>query len=665
MLSLSAVTVVPAVADVGADDRVAVADARPAWAVASAARGHADSGTRLNARVYLAGRDPRGLNAFVASVSDPKSRAYRHFLTPAQYRARFGPTDAQTTAVRSWLESAGLTVTGSNQHYVSVRGSVAQAEKAFGTTIDDYPDATAKGAIHYAPAGRVTVPASISSAVLGVTGLDNGSHRTRPLVANDGAVRNSATQRDDTLPGPPSAVLRAGPCSAYYGQNPAKDKPPTYGRTGVWTNCGYTPQQFRSAYRLSNDLTGAGQTVAIVDAYASPTIESDISTFTKNHGVANLKPGQFTQSLPSAWNSVSECGGNSWYVEESIDVTAVHDIAPDAKIAYVAAASCNVEDEQEALSRIVDNKLATIVTNSWNRDEESHTSQAERDAFEQIFKQGAAEGIGFYFSSGDCGADDPNTGCPVYTDGPYTEFPPSDPYVTAVGGTSLAVGSDGRQLWQTGWNNVASNLTPDGTAWTPEPGTGYPSTYLSGAGGGTSVLYPQPSYQANVVPESLSKTLPNGKPLTSPMRVVPDVAADADNNTGILAGSTQHFPDGTDRYHETRWGGTSLAAPLFAGIQAVTQQVIGAPFGFANPAIYAQHGTAAFDDVTDTPGGPNLLLGVVRNDYTNPSDPNSPLITRAQTFGHNGLTHATTGYDNVTGLGSPGAKYFTAYGSRP
>ena len=661
VLAMSAVTLAPA----GADSRVAVADARPGWVAGSAVRGHADSGTQLNARVYLAGQDQRGLNAFVSSVSDPKSPEYGRFLTPAAFEERFGPTKAQTDAVRSWLTSAGLTVTGTNRHYVAVRGSVAQAEKAFGTTINSFQDRTAKGAIHYAPAGQVTVPARVSSAVLGVTGLDNGSHRTKPLVVGDGARSGDSrqAQADDTLPGPPSVILRAGPCSTYHGQNPAKDMPPTYGHTGAWTNCGYTPQQIRSAYGLPSTLTGKGQTVAIVDAYASPTIVSDVRTFTKNHGVADFKPGQFSQSLPSSWNSVADCGGNAWYVEESLDVTAVHDIAPDANVVYVAASSCNVDDEQEALSRIVDNKLATIVNNSWNRDEEESTGQAERDAFEQIFKQGAAEGIGFYFSSGDCGADDPNTGCPVYSDGPYAEFPPSDPYVTAVGGTSMAIGADRKTMWQTGWNNIASKLTPDGTAWTPEPGTGYPSTYLSGAGGGTSLLYAQPSYQARVVPTSLSKTTPGGKPLSSPMRVVPDVAADADNNTGILVGSTQHYPDGTDQFHETRLGGTSLSAPLFAGIQAVTQQVTGRSFGFANPVIYAQYGTAALDDITDTPAGPNVLLGVVRNDYTNISDPNSPLITRAQTFGHNGLTHAVTGYDNVTGVGSPSAKYYTSFGT--
>jgi subtilase family serine protease len=642
------------VAATGTADRAAVADARPGWAVGTADRGAADPDTRVTARVYLAGRDPQGLTRFVDAVSDPSSDQYRHFLTPAAYRARFAPTAAQQRAVTSWLRSAGLTVTATNQHFVAVRGDAGAVSKAFGTALHSYADATDGGARHYAPAGRITVPAALSAAVLGVTGLDNGSHRIRPTVdTGTAAPADTAAAPDDTLPGPPSVILRAGPCSTYYRQSPATDQPPVDGQTGYWTNCGYTPQQIRSAYGLPANRTGAGQTVAIVDAYASPTITADVTEFTKNHGTADFRPGQFTQNLPGSWNSVDACYGNSWYVEESLDVTAVHEIAPDANVVYVGAASCNLDDEQDALSRVVDGGLASLVSNSWNRDQESHTSQAERDGMEQVFKQGAAEGIGFYFSSGDCGADDPDTSCTVYPDGPGTEFPPSDPYVTAVGGTAMEVGASGHQVAQTGWGDLVSNLSADGTGWTPDPGTGYPAAFTGGSGGGTSQLYRQPRYQAGVVPTSLSTVLPNGKPLAQPMRVVPDVSMDADNNTGILVGLTQAYPDGTNRYHETRLGGTSLSAQLFAGLQAVAQQVSGHPIGFANPLLYDRDGTAAYDDITGT------SLAVVRHDYSNISDPTSPVRTRVITLGQAGLLHATPGYDNLTGLGSPSTTYLT------
>jgi subtilase family serine protease len=122
------------------------------------------------------------------------------------------------------------------------------------------------------------------------------------------------------------------------------------------------------------------------------------------------------------------------------------------------------------------------------------------------------------------------------------------------------------------------------------------------------------------------------------------------------------YKDGTPHYHETRWGGTSLSGPLFAGLQAIAQQAQGGEkIGFANPVLYARHGTSAYEDVTDAPKGAGTLLGVVRNDYTDPSDSSSPVITRLWTFGEDGPLHAVAGFDNVTGLGAPSTRYVQSY----
>jgi subtilase family serine protease len=280
------------------------------------------------------------------------------------------------------------------------------------------------------------------------------------------------------------------------------------------------------------------------------------------------------------------------------------------------------------------------------------------------FQRGAAEGIGFYFAPGDCGLYDPATSCGS-ADGsthPQVEYPGESPWVTAVGGTTVELDATGHKAFQTGWGDHRSSLSADATGWTPTPPGDYPTAYQSGGGGGTSVDYAQPGYQAPVVPGGLSGTLPDGTAAAQPMRVVPDVAVDADNNTGMLVGQTQVYPDGVARYHETRWGGTSLACPLFVGIQALAQQTNhGAALGFANPQLYKRSDSAAFDDVTDTPLGPGTNLGVVRNDYSNVHDPSSTVLTRLITFGHDGLLHATTGFDDVTGLGSPGAGYVRSY----
>ena len=138
------------------------------------------------------------------------------------------------------------------------------------------------------------------------------------------------------------------------------------------------------------------------------------------------------------------------------------------------------------------------------------------------------------------------------------------------------------------------------------------------------------------------------------MRVIPDVSAYADPATGTLVGETTLQPDGVHfAFSLSRIGGTSLASPTFAGIEADAQQAAGHALGFANPAIYARAGTRAFNDVTE-PGSPTYE---VRNDFTDPCTMTGPLVTyaaatRDQWSGASALT-ATPGYDDATGVGSP------------
>jgi len=160
------------------------------------------------------------------------------------------------------------------------------------------------------------------------------------------------------------------------------------------------------------------------------------------------------------------------------------------------------------------------------------------------------------------------------------------------------------------------------------------------------------------VPASLARQLPDGTTSATPMRVVPDVAALADPSTGFLIGQTTLQPDGTTRaFSLSRIGGTSLASPTFAGIEADAQQAAGYRLGFANPVIYARYGTAAFNDVTDHPAGTPANLAEVRSNYTDPHTRTGPLLTYLRTLGVNGAgaaaLKAVTGYDDATGVGSP------------
>lgn len=622
----------PAHAAISSSPRHVVAGMRPAWAAPSADQGAVAGGTPVNVRVYLAGQDPAGLADYARQVSDPASPGYQHYLTPAQFAQRFGPTGTQTQAVTGWLKRAGLTVTKVTDSYVAARGTAAGTPAAFGSQLHGYR--TDQGTLR-APQAPVTVPASVAPAVLAITGLSTSAAKPHTDLAQPSPVNE-------------------GTCSRYWGQKTASSLPPAYGHTLRYGLCGYTPPQLRAAYGVGRSgLTGRGATIAIVDPGASPTIASDVRTYMSRHGGPPLRPGQLTQNLPSDINQ--SCGNPGTvpgaYGEESLDVEAAHTMAPGAHITYVGADCTDTATGLlDADARIVDGHLADIVSDSWHLGTEAQVTPDVVAAFQRVFEQGAAEGIGFYFSSGDSG--DWSATTPGHQ--PAVQFPASDPWVTSVGGTALATSPHGRYEWETGWGTDTASLSADGTSW-----TGLPGKFEGGAGGGASSLFAQPSYQRGVVPASLSR--PAGA--ASPVRVMPDIAADADPNTGMLVGLTTPLTmGGAQQYAELDSGGTSEATPLIAGIQADVQQARhGVPLGFANPALYARHGTWAYHDVTDHPFGSGTAIAVAEAQR----DPVTGTITNiATTLARDSSLHATPGYDDVTGLGTPSSAYLFSYFGR-
>jgi subtilase family serine protease len=636
-LALSGATAATAAS---APQRSAIADTHPTWATTArrVGSGAVSTGT-VSARVYLAGRDQAGLTAYAAAVSTPGNALYGHYLTPAQVHERYGPTSAQIAAVESWVRSAGLTVTGVDSQmagYVSVTGSVAAASQAFGVGFGTFkaPD----GHAYRAPDQAATAPSSVAGDVLTISGLDTAPHLMKPQ-----------------LPPPGPNYWVAPPCSSYYGQKIATTEPTAYGAHQPWNNCGYTQSQIRSAYGVTGSgMTGKGQTVAIVDAYASPTMPGDANKFAKATGDQPFRPGQYAQHLdrPFTLAGANECDAQGWYGEQTLDIEAVHGQAPNANVRFVAAASCEDSDLANALAYIVNNHLASIVSDSWG---EPADQAVITNVFDLIFKAGAAEGIGFFFSSGDSGYESPaeDSG----SDQIQVDYPTSSPWVTSVGGTSLAIGKQGNYEWETSWGTLLDPLASNGTSWSSPPPGEYPSGYDGSSGGGTSTLYQPPWYQAGVVPASLSHRLPDGTTSPVAMREVPDVSALADPSTGMLVGQTIQEPNGTTYgFALSRIGGTSVACPTFAGIEADAQQAAGRPLGFADPVIYQRYGTTAFHDVTDHPLGPGYLAQV-RNNYTDPSTKTGPLLTYLRTLGIDGegaaALPAVKGYDDATGVGSP------------
>lgn len=149
------------------------ATAKPDGGTAAADLGAARPRAPVAARVYLTERDPRGLAAYTAAVSDPGSTLYRHFLTPGQARQRFGPAPGQSAAVASWLRASGLRVTEVTGHYVAVTGTAAEASQAFGVNWHSYRvtagipqlgSVVASSPQQALPGGRMTVPAALARA---------------------------------------------------------------------------------------------------------------------------------------------------------------------------------------------------------------------------------------------------------------------------------------------------------------------------------------------------------------------------------------------------------------------------------------------------------------------------------------------------------------------
>jgi subtilase family serine protease len=585
----------------------------PAWANSKNYVGAADATANVGFRVYLGWRNAAGAAALARAVSDPKSASYGKYVTPAQFRHLFSPTQSQVRAVQSWLKSQGFTLdyTPSNNHYVAAEGTVAQASAAFATSFNLYK---VNGQVVRSPAGNLSVPTSLAATVSGVLGLDDSAQ----FVTTNHVVDKSA---------PPTLGFRnAPPLSAYWDQFTSSYAYPS-GYTDVsspatasWTIAGYTPAQIKGTYGIPNTYDGTGQTVAIIDAYASPTILQDVNQWSTNRGLPTMTNGQFTQVVPPGIygrpNNKKQ-GPSGWYSEETLDVEAVHGMAPAAKIVFVGAPN-NYQDLDAALNHVVDQHLAQIVTNSYGFLTELLPAGYVKP-YEDTLIQAAAEGIGVYFSSGDSGDSSSVLGFAS------PQWPASSPWVTAVGGTSLGISSSKTRVIETGWGTSNYNCNTTTLVCTR-------TVWLYGAGGGVSQIFAKPWYQSS---------------LSGSGRLVPDVSALADPQTGLLIGQTQSFPSGP-AYDEYRIGGTSLASPIFAGLMALADQKAGHALGFANPLFYANAGQ--FYDVL------SVKTAVARRNFVNGVDATNGTVDRLRTFDdYSGspTQHTGTGWDNVTGLGTP------------
>ena len=619
--------------------------------------------TQMHFEVDLKLPDQAGAQAFAQSVSTPGSSSYGAYLTPAQWEARYSPTAADVSEVKSFLSQSGFTVdeVSADRTSISASGTAQQVESAFGTSLSYHQ---VQGDKLLLADKDLSVPASIAAVVGGVTGVSDTV--AKPDDSVGGAQRTPAVSADYQQP---AGFRVSQPCGSYFGQKLDTLLPtfPGYETTPPWAVCGYTGPQLRSAYDLSGPNDGSGVTVAIVDAYASPTLFQDAHEFAAINDPGHpLRASQFSELLANKFNDggPNDCDASGWFGEQTLDVEAVHDTAPGANILFGGAKNCNTPALNRTLRQIVDRHLASVITNSYGDDGgDVLDSAGDRQSTDNILLMAAATGVSVLFSSGDSG-DEYTTVGQVAAD-----YPASSPWATAVGGTTLQIGSAGQRTAEYGWSTARSffcnqAFVTAGGCTSAQLGQWLPidETLDGGSGGGTSVVYPQPFYQQHVVPTSLSER--NGP---TPMRVEPDVSMEADPATGMLVGETQQFPDGT-YYDQYRIGGTSVASPLLAGVLARVDQTRRFPIGFANPALYSLYGKpGALDDIQAT------HQDMSRSDYANSIDGSDGILYTTRIIDYQGQEEycdannncttrtvalsTTPGYDSMTGLGAPGAAF--------
>lgn len=639
--------------------------------------GSVSSSTTVGFDLLLKMSDASGAQAFVKDVSTPGSAGFHHYLTAAQWGARFGPTSAEVASAESWLRSEGLTIGAlpKDQLFIPASGTAAQVEHAFGVTLGYY---TVNGHTVRLANGTLSVPASIAGVVSGAVGV-NQAIATPALAgqASAPAQASASAAAPAQEPPPPAGFANPQPCSAYWGQKTdTKDsgalyKPFTHPLP--YDICGYVPSQIRGAYKVAGRVAsgndGRGVTIAIVDAYDSPTLLADAQKyFSLNDPAHPLRTAQFTDVQPATVDDTSQCAASGWFTEQSLDVEISHAMAPGANIEFVGAQDCLNTSLLTSLTTAITSG-ASVVSDSWGSAlGDLLVDPASKTAFDDTFLLADSTGVSVLFSTGDLGDNFAVFGLTA------PDYPASSPFITAVGGTTLEVNRSNQRAAEYGWSTARQALctsqttTNCGSATTPTGAL----TWQAGGGGGTSYSYAEPFYQAGIVPTALA--LRNVAVTGAPARVIPDLSMDGDAQSGFLIGLTQTFPDGV-HYGQFKEGGTSLATPLLAGVIADTDQAAGAPLGFLNPVLYkaSTEAKAAFDDVLP-PKNP-ATAAVIRVDYANTVNASAGYIVSLRAINYAGpetfcdttgncatrnvtLTTAPR-FDSLTGLGSVGDSFIS------
>jgi hypothetical protein len=658
--------------------RKSLGNSVPPMAALATDRGHVDGATPMKDLVLMmqpSKAQSAALKKQIDDMHNATSPNFHKWLTPEQFAAQYGASDADLKTVTAWLTSNGFNVeqTARGKNWIRFSGSSSQVESAFKTSMHSY---SLNGAARYANTTALSIPAALAPAVAGIISANNfGSHAQH--------VPPSTIIRDKTG----KFVRAAATASANAASGTSK---PAFTGAGDQQEYFLAPADFAKIYNtqplISAGTDGTDVSIAIVGR--SDIEISDVEAFRTIAGLPFNDP-----KIIYATTDPGDVEGDD--VEASLDVEWSGAIAPHATINYVIGATTSVTDGVDiAASYAIDNVTAPILSLSFGLCE-ANVSDTEAAFYDELWQQAAAQGMTVFVSAGDAGSSGcnaPENAATVYGFG--VNGLASSAYTVAVGGTEFN-DADPTTYWnntnaagqlsvkgyvpEAVWNESCNgNIAPSSTNCAFAP---YEIETYSGGGGFSSCVvhttdedgnetcvsgHPKPSWQTGSgVPDDGARDLPD---------LSLAAAAEHDGYLLCIQGACQWTTnsDGSITLEQAEVvGGTSAAAPSMAGIMALIEQKQGQFQGVANYQLYkiaAGQDYASCDSSQET--DPTKTNACIFHDITTGSNavpcssgsPNcdttpSSLVKPAIGLPPRGSLvldgySAVSGYDLASGLGS-------------
>ncbi|HEY4087052.1 MAG TPA: S53 family peptidase, partial [Bryobacteraceae bacterium] len=544
------------------------------------------------------------LAKFLDDLHDPASPSFHRWLTAEEFGARFGTAQSDLDAVTAWLGSHGLRVNFvyPGRMTIDLSGNAAQIQDAFHTTIHRY---NVSGSVHIANVSDPQIPEALAPVVAGVVSM----HDFRPHHMARARRRGAGAEYTFTESRQQVHALVPADLATIYDFNPL----------------------------FANGVAGKGQTIVVVED-TNLYDNSDWTTFRTAFGLAQYTNGSLNVMQPAAsgGQACASPGVNGDDIEAILDAEWASAAAPDAAISVASCADSGMTSGLLiAMQNVVNSSPAPAIMSVSYGQCEAYNGATANAGLNSLFQQAATEGMSVFVASG----DEDSASCDAYqtaaTHGIGVSAFASSPYVVAVGGTdfadvyngtssmywsttnSAAYGSALSYIPEIPWNDSCANsllakfrgygatygtggfcasskarlggylMVAGGSGGPSGCATGAPATF--GVVGGTCQGYPKPSWQSGV------DGIPNDG-----VRGIPDVSMFASdgfawNHFAIVCFTDKDNGGAPCDGKPSNWvglGGTSLAAPLMAGVQALINQTVGGAQGNPNPVYYSLAATA-------------------------------------------------------------------------